>query len=272
MSKVVGLLIVICFLVLWTTRGHSQEDSKDPVEKILSGDARLTEEGEKEILFNRSQQIKRLLDIVKDTALRTKNRPAVVAAIELLGELKVAEAAPELARMLLFGEEEDIHTPRHIMQTPPPPDISSPAVAALIKIGIPSLKPVTEQLVSITRNTPDKDVLYLYSLWVIKGVLRPQLGKAYLAQVCERDERVANGGSVKDGLRFMDIYMFEEKKLEGSKQSEPNEPKQEKTAPKPIERHETVREGTDWLLPGLIIIGIVIAGVVVFLLLRRGKA
>jgi len=248
-----------------------QEKSKDPVEKILSGDARLIEEGEKEILSNRSEQIKRLLDIVKDTALRTKNRPAVVAAIELLGELRAAETAPELAQMLLFGNKKDIHDQRK-MKEPLPPDETSPAVAALIKIGIPSLKPVTEQLLAITKETKDKYSLSLHCLWVIKGILKPQIGKAYLTQLCGKDERAAKSEFVKDGFNFMDAFMFEEKKPEESKQSERSEPEQEKTAPKPVERQETAKEEPNWLLPGLIIIGVVIAGVVIFSLLRRRKA
>lgn len=202
------LLVGFCLITLCPTPGIGKpQKDDDPLEKILSGDKNKIKEGKMEILKHRKEQIEGLLKIVNDTKLRTKNRGAMVAAIELLGELRAEESVPVLVQLLLFGKKGDIHDSGFIKKLPLPPDQAAPAVKALIKIGIPSLKPVTEQLVKITKETKDYNTLALHCLCVIKNVLGPELGKAYLTQLIKSNKHAAKSRFVTDGLHFMDVYI-----------------------------------------------------------------
>ena len=139
--------------------------------------------------------------------MRRKDRAAVVTAIELLGELRAREAAPTLVQMLLFGKDADIHDSRMPGKQPPPPHDASPAVAALMKIGVPSLKPLTDRLVAITTNTQDNDTLSLYCYWPVEKILGPELGKEHLMLLCKRDNRAKESEFVKIAIDFMDLVI-----------------------------------------------------------------
>lgn len=202
------LLVGVCLMTLGPASGIGKpQKDDDPLDKILSGDRNKIEEGKMEIVKRRKQQIEELLKIVNNITLRTKNRGAVVAAIELLGKLRAVEAVPSLIQLLLFGKKGDIHDPGQTLRFSAPPPEAASSVRALIKIGTPSLKPVTEQLVKISKETADYETLALHCLWVIKDVLGPELGKVYLTQLIKNDERAAKSRFVTDGLHFMDIYI-----------------------------------------------------------------
>lgn len=90
------------------------------------------------------------LRTIKHPALRKSNRSAVVAAIKLLGELRTKEAAPVLAELVLFGPREDAQDGDCLRAMVPSPHNAAPGVLAPIRIGMPALPPVTEQLLAIT--------------------------------------------------------------------------------------------------------------------------
>ena len=100
---------LIVFLICCVEHAETQDESNDPVEKLLSSASKKRLEGKKEILEQRKKLIERLLKLVKDPELKKKNRAAVVAAIELLGELRAEEAVPVFMNMLLFAAREDVY-------------------------------------------------------------------------------------------------------------------------------------------------------------------
>jgi len=195
-------------------RARSQGARADLLAGFLSGDARARKEAIGELRASRASRIKGLIRIVEDPLLRVPRREVVVSAIQLLGELRAREAVRPLVGLLLYGRRADIHDlpRREIGKQPEPPDAAAPAVLALIQIGAPSLGPVTERLVTIAEDAKDKNHLWLHCLWVIKGVLGPRLGKAYLEQLRATDERARASAFVSRGLRFMHTY----RKLRGA--------------------------------------------------------
>jgi hypothetical protein len=161
--------------------------------------------GKAQIVAERKRCIAQLLAIIKSTELRKNNREAVLAAVELLGRLRAEEAAPVLTEMLLFGWRGDITDKNRWGKLPLPPDKATPVVPALARIGTPSLHHVKEKLLSIGQEDANKNTWKLHCLWVIKDILGPELGKAYLENLLKEDKRAKGNEWVKDGLRFMDL-------------------------------------------------------------------
>lgn len=200
---VVAVLLILAFLSV----ARAAQEMHEWFGRLSSKEHAVREKAAKEVLASREAQVQALLTIAKDGDLRATNRPAVVTAVKLLGELRAEEATPALAGLLLFGEKADIHASmEEIGKIPARPDSRAPAVAALIKIGMPSLKPVQKQLLAITNENKDKGVLCYHCLWVIKGVLGPRLGKAYLEDLASKDKAAAQSEFVIYGIKFMATY------------------------------------------------------------------
>jgi hypothetical protein len=199
------IAVALTFAFFCVARAAQEMD--EWLNKLRSQEPAVRDQAVKEALASRKTQIQALLRIVNDRGLRETNRPAVVTAVKLLGNLRAEEASAALADLLLFGERADIHASLdEELKDLLPPDTLAPAVAALIKIGVPSLKPVTKQLLSISDENKDKDVLCYHCLWVIKGVLGPRLGKAYLEDLASKDKAAAQSEFVNYGIKFMDTY------------------------------------------------------------------
>ena len=106
--------------------------------------------------------------------------------------------------------------------------------------------------------------------------IQVQAARAIHGFILLTDERIAviqsllrdiRSDKVKEPLleRLKDAGVQVPESIQGSEKSQVRERG-------PAEQQESVRGSANWLLPGLIIIGVVIAGVVLFLLLRRRKA
>ena len=188
--------------------GEDMERQPSLLEKLRSPRAEEVDEAKATLLAEQKDLTRGLIAIVSDPELRQTNRHAVLSAIELLGELRAPEAAEPLCDLLLYGWKGDISDPTRFPMKFPLPDEAAPAVPALTKIGIPALKPVTEKLIAIQEDTADWGSLQLHCLWVIKDILGPRLGKAYIAHLLESDQRAARSQIVKDGLRFMDLQIM----------------------------------------------------------------
>ena len=200
-------MIAVALTLAFFCVALAAQEMDEWLNKLRSQELAVRDQAAKEVLASRHAQVQALLTIVKDGDLRAKNRAAVVTAVELLGDLRAEEASAALADLLLFGEKADIHaSDDEELKDPPLPETRAPAVAALIKIGVPSLKPVTKQLLSIADENKDKDVLCYHCVWVIKGVLGARLGKAYLEDLVSKDKAAAQSKFVNYGIKFMDTY------------------------------------------------------------------
>jgi len=211
-NLVYAMLVLLVVIAAWCYARNPEapgEEVQQPslVARLRSPRAEEVDQAKAELLAERQELISELLKIVGDSELRQTNRRAVLTAIELLGDLRAAEAAEPLSDLLLYGWKSEIRDSMERGRIPPPPDKAAPAVPALSKIGVPALRPVTEKLIAIQEDTENRNRLQLHCLWVIKDILDPRLGKAYIAHLLETDERAANSRSVKDGLNFMDVFL-----------------------------------------------------------------
>jgi len=177
----------------------------DPTAGLTSEDHAVLLDAQQRIRQRRGRLIAELLRIVRDERLRRENRAAVIVAIQLLGDLRAKEAAPVLAGLLRFGYRGEL-TDSHFRRIPDHPHKRGPAVKALIQIGVPSIEPVAEQLLAMSKATEHQAVLQRHCLWVIRGVLGPDLATEYLKGLIETDERAKDNDFVKQGLRFMELY------------------------------------------------------------------
>jgi len=199
-SLFVSSVLVLCHSSL----AVSAEAELDSIERFSSLEEGVRRQVTANVLAHRKTVAEQLIRVAADRDLAQDNRGAIVDAVELLGELRVAEAVPVLSEMLLFGREGTIHDMEEESR-PAPPDITSPAVRALIKIGMPALPILTDKLLAIREGTPDKSTLALNCFWVIKGILGPRLGLAYIVQLREDNPSARNDALLQDGLRFMGL-------------------------------------------------------------------
>jgi len=142
-------------------------------------------ESKDKIVASYNDSVARIVSVLANKKIRESDRPTTVAAIELAGTLRAKEAVPHLVNLLLYGKKGDIKDLMDIGRIPPPPDSASPAVQALIDIGVPSLEPVCKKLVSTSKPTKNKSTLRLHCVWVIWKILGTDLGMEYLL-LCQK--------------------------------------------------------------------------------------
>ena len=96
-------------LILFGSIARPEEPAPETtiLDRIASAKPSDRKQAREEILKQRTELIAGLIRIINDAHLRKSNRPAVVAAIEVLGELRAAKAAPALVSLLRFGRERD---------------------------------------------------------------------------------------------------------------------------------------------------------------------
>lgn len=216
-----SVFVSVC-VVLFTQCGNTQdnlpvgkkekketEDPPDPFKKLFTNAIGAREEAKKIIIGKRKEIIEKLLKLVKDPDIVKKDRAAVAAAIELLGEYRAVEAVPVLSKMLLFDSSGEVCDPKTtgggiaFIGGPGPRAECIPAVFALTKIGMPAIKKVTDILLSIKDKTQHKNRLSLHALCIIRDVMGPELGKIYLEELMRKDKDASNSKFVNNGIHFM---------------------------------------------------------------------
>lgn len=145
--------------------------------KLLSCNDEQIAQAREDIVADRTEKIKMLVDIINDKELQKKNNLAVFHAVLLLANLRAEEAIPHLLDILLFDvwgwykdkSEGGIDLPagRPLI------------VEALVIIGLPSLEPVTKRLLSIKENTSNPIKTASFCRWVIKDILGTRLAEQY---------------------------------------------------------------------------------------------
>jgi len=112
---------------------------------IVAQDEETRTQTRQQIVKERQETIRYLLEVILSRRMQEEKRPAVVAAIELLGELRASEAVPALADLLLYGERKELeYSP--VMTELRVPRLHFPAVRALIKIGVPALDEMARRI------------------------------------------------------------------------------------------------------------------------------
>ncbi len=209
-----------------------------------------------------------------------------VVAINLLGQLRVADAAWILVHDIDFLEMGP--------QTEPRPPIMAffPSARALINIGIPAI----EAIFSKCQGPVEDKNLILYA-WVISHIDGDEVGKYRIELEMKKPrtseekrknlEKLFEVYKTKKEYFPLDEFLTENRQTGSGKeqvrdnnsedvrkeQPEPGQSKpQQKTEivkPGPKEEAPQAQERTDWLVSVLCIAVVVLAGAVIFLLLRR---
>jgi hypothetical protein len=164
------------------------------VERLRSADAAVRAKAQDEIRSEYNETVQALEALVEETlkdyeeekvgiAFREgkgydpKYRPAA-SAMQLLGDMRAVHAVPLLVRHL------DFFCPirEQMLSTGPSPE-EIPALGALIKIGLPSVRPVLER--HSTEGVPVPVVAY----WLVKGVLGGEgIAEAYLTRAVAEEQ------------------------------------------------------------------------------------
>jgi hypothetical protein len=123
-------------------------------ERLRSDDERNLWRARSQLLDERKQLVDDLCSIVTDEKMQGNNIPAVVNAINLLGDLRAAQATPYLLKMIRFDRLRGMSDPSAaVFRIPGPatvdPDSMSkenPCVGALINIRIPPTELIPEMM------------------------------------------------------------------------------------------------------------------------------
>lgn len=129
------------------------------------------------------RNVAEIVRVLGDRGLRESDRATVVAAIELAGKLRAKEAVPQLVDLLLFGPEadlKDLPKDQQVLRLQEPPEVTAPAVKALIDIGIPSLEPVCQRLAALKPDTENRQRIRGHCAWTLYRILGTELGEQYL--------------------------------------------------------------------------------------------
>jgi len=179
---------IIEFEILPNPSDTSPEQKRGAVrdrwrEALLSGKQKQMDQARKEILDHRAETINMLIEIIKDKNLQETNRPAVVAAAKILGDLRAKEAIPALLEIILLSEDGWYKDSNETMSLPL--DRRTYASDALVKIGLPALKPVTERLLSRNKSLVNPTNTGTICYYIIEYLLGYRLAEQYFVQTAK---------------------------------------------------------------------------------------
>ena len=226
-----GLLFTILWVnALTLVTGETRETHTPSLRSESEQELRRVRES---ILENRRQTISRLLKIVQDSQMQKQNIPAVVNAIEILGELRAREATRTLVQMLDYRRHRGAGDPvaggsglwlaqQGASMDPDKVGEFFPAVKALIKI-----RPATKKLIDFIKD--ENSVRRRKRLTVIlKGMMGKRLTEHILNAAISAESDAAKTSNLKHALQQLypsaqDIYRLAKdfaylKKLESNKQ------------------------------------------------------
>ena len=171
-----ALLLLLRYVNL-TAEDHPPVGSaQDQVKAIATGTSEEADLVKTEIIQARKRTIQSLIAVVTDKKLQQEKKPAVVCAIDLLGELRAEESAPSIAELIDFSTTVNVDAP--IMRLPIIGGRDFPAAVALARIGLPSMPQVLEMV----RNRGNKFWVNMTAAWVSVRILGPlaETGQTHL--------------------------------------------------------------------------------------------
>ena len=190
--KVAAVCLVAALAAALSAAGD--QGAEKAVERLKSADAAVRAKAQDEIRSGYNETVQALEALVEETlkdyeeekvgiAFREgkgydpKYRPAA-PAMQLLGEMRAVHAVPLLVRHL------DFFCPvRERLLSTGASSEEIPALGALIKIGLPSVRPVLER--HSTEGIPVTGVAY----WLVKGVLAPEgIAEPYLTRAVAEEK------------------------------------------------------------------------------------
>lgn len=141
---------------------QKKDGSKDLASMVASRERPKREDAIQEVMRSRQEMILALCEIVHRRNAANYSGESRAVAAYILGEIRASEAVEALSSAL----GEDLFGPRIIEDLPPPYESSDVVVNSLVKIGLPSVAEMMQNL----RTTDSKRVMQ-ESVAVLKRVL-----------------------------------------------------------------------------------------------------
>ena len=272
-------IILTCYLT--TSFGQDSSDEDNWKSLILSEDKRERAKGKNMVIEEYNNTVTSLLSVLKEPIKKYEEfyytKTSRNIAIELLGKLRAKRAVPELINWLLPKKGQSPQSDALFTEC-------GPAGFALREIGLPAVPHLLEKLKEEGASGLGNECLEV--IVDIKGkeetnlLLKNELERETDAGIKHNiNEALIELGRLEPKLRkeraSRHLQRAQKTIVQELKQLRENEiqlqPKSETAKPIEKERPEPADEGTDWLVVVLAIAVVVLAGAVVFLLLRRNK-
>lgn len=141
---------MLCGLMAHAIIAQEQANPPRAVDMLLSKSYEERQQGRKMILEQRARLVSELMRIITQPGNYSRRGESVRDAMAMLGELRAAEASETLAKHIGFPlathPETGEQGPLHRALRSPELKGSLPAIAALVKIGEPSLDAIIDKL------------------------------------------------------------------------------------------------------------------------------
>jgi len=185
-----------CALFLAPAHRPGPNAAMDTLSNLRSEKPKEREEAVEAVLGARHTTTQAVLEIAREFVGRDDRKGTAKSAIILLGQVRATEAVPFLVEQLdflVFYKES---------KRPQPTEDAHPCVDALIRIGLPSLKP----LLGRVQQTEDEKILRLASV-VFEKVLDKKAAVAFIASVAHAKEGSVEANRI---ARFLEKYLVGE--------------------------------------------------------------
>lgn len=158
-----------------------------------------------------ADEVKPLIQVLRDKELQKKEPDRVRQAIKRLGELRCAAAADDLAALLTFQYRFDWEGTR-IRLHPIFTTTRYPATGALAQIGEPSLA----ALVKVIEENPPDSLMARNATYTVKSIFRdhPEKAEGYLTHAAEKattpqsQSRLRQAAAAVPGIELMDFKRY----------------------------------------------------------------
>ena len=178
--------------------------------KLTSGRVEKIAQANIQIVSERNQIIGSLRSIIQDPLMREKNIAAVVAAIEILGDIRAVEAVPDLLDMIdysrFWGAKKEPHLPDRIVpwlqDTPDPDELGRhfPCVTALVKTR------VAHELVIAKLRCEKDDTREKCFVGVLIGTEGRDVAEFIMQSAVGREKDTEAGKALRSALNWFKVY------------------------------------------------------------------
>lgn len=139
---------LVLLLIIGIPRGRLVETA----EKFEANDNRVAIITMKELVEEREQMINYLRSLLKSNVIKNGKRRVVCSIVDLLGEYRASQAIEEMLDLILYHYDVDLGVTNGSMRRKDPAVWSVPAVRALVKIGIPAIPKILENIKAVDVN------------------------------------------------------------------------------------------------------------------------